>query len=393
MRRIRTTVKGVCLGLAILHGASQAGAGELAYIGTLGSDFWQPGPQQLTENQPQGIYIARFDEKTGRFSLVGVGIELQRSNFLMTHPTLPVIYSVAESAGGSKANSDIYSLGLDPASGKLHVIDKVDAQGIDATALELDAASGTLFSANHGSGDVSALPLLPDGSVGSVASVQKDYGSGPTPRQHGPMAHDVALDPTHAYLLVADFGADRIFVYHFDPKTRALTPAQTPFEPLPAGSGPRHIAFHPNGRFLFLVTELTAELRSYRWDAKEGRLQLVQAVETFPANAGEEKSGGEVKVSRDGHFVYVSLRGDQNSIVVYAVNREAGTLKEIQRVSAEGKTPWSFSFDRTRHWLIVANAGSNSVAVFKVNPATGKLTATGESVSIPKPSNVTFYPN
>jgi 6-phosphogluconolactonase len=151
--------------------------------------------------------------------------------------------------------------------------------------------------------------------------------------------------------------------------------------------------FHPNGRFFFLDTELTAELRSYGWDPKQGRMRLVQSVAAYPATSSGEKSGGDIALSRDGRFVYLSLRGDQDSLVVYAVNSETGAFREIQRLSAQGSAPWSVGIDPTGRWLLVANQGSGSVVVFQVNQSTGKLTATGQSLTVPKASAITFYPN
>jgi 6-phosphogluconolactonase len=266
----------------------------------------------------------------------------------------------------------------------------VGAGGLDATHMDLDVASKTLFVANHGSGDVTALPLQADGSLGKVASSQKDYGTGPNPRQKMPEAHGVAADPSHRYVVVADFGADRLFVYHFDRATRTLTPAQVPYESTPSGSGPRHLVFHPNEKILYVDTELTAELRVYRWDSNKGRLHLVQSLSPYP-DSGTQKSAAEIAVSGNGRFLYVSLRGDQDSIVAYSVNKHAGTLKEIQRISSQGKTPWSFGIDPTGHWMLVTNEASDSVTVFSIDPATGKLSATPESLSVPKPVTVTFY--
>jgi 6-phosphogluconolactonase len=289
--------------------------------------------------------------------------------------------------------STIHSFAVDQASGSLKLINEVSSGGVDATDMHLDLASSTLFVANHNSGDVSALPLLAGGSLGPAASNQKDYGTGPNPRQKMPQAHGVTIDPSHRYVLVSDFGADRIFVYRFDSANRTMTPAQTPFEPVPPGSGARHLVFHPNGRFLYLDTELTAEVRSYRWDAKTGRVQLLQTLSPYPAGYSGEKSAAEIAISRDGGHLYLSLRGDQNSIVVYAVNKQSGALNEVQRVSSEGKSPWSFGIDPTGHWMLVTNIDSNSVNVFGIDSATGKLSATHESLSVPVPAAVTFYSN
>ena len=373
-------------------------AAQFVYIGTHGTPGGpRPGtPPQATDAPPvnpgpQGIYAARLNSKTGQLTLIGVAAELQRATWFVVHPSLPVIYSVADSGGGMEADSNIVSFKIDAASGSLRMLNKVDAGGRDATAMDLDGASNTLLVGNHGSGSLTALPLLPDGSVGPVMSVQQDYGTGPTPRQKTPAAHGVAVDPSHKYVLVADFGADRVFVYHFAGATRTLSPAEPPFEAFPAGSGPRHLLFHPNGRFVIVDTELTGELSSFAWSEEKGRLDHVQTLSPYPAGYSGEKSAAEIAVSRDGHFVYLSLRGDEDKILVYAFDAKRGTMREIQRISAGGKTPWSFGLDRTGHWMLVTNEASNSVVELAVDRTTGKLAPTDQTMTIPKPVNVSFF--
>jgi 6-phosphogluconolactonase len=386
--------------------AATKATSELIFVGTHGLAPPAPQPAQATQSpgaastgqnaEPptdipgkHGIYTARLDIETGRLSLLGLAIELQRTTALVNHPSLPVIYSVAQSAGGMASDADIHSLSIDPKTGTLLTIGKTGAGGRDATNLIIDARSRTLLSANFGGGNLTTLPVYPDGTLGAVISEQKDYGSGPHPRQMAPHAHGVAVDPTRKYALVADFGADRIFIYHFDPLTRKLTPGEPAFEALPAGSGPRHLVFSANGRFLFLDTELNAELHSYRWNPKVGTLQPIQTI--LAAGDSGDKSAAEIVQSRDGHFLYLSLRGDQDSIVVYAVDTVYGTLKEIQRVSSLGKMPWSFNIDPTGRWMLVTNEVSNLVTEFKVDPKSGMLTATDQSLQIPHPVAVIFY--
>jgi 6-phosphogluconolactonase len=388
MQRRRTLWLGLCLGLsfAAAHAADRA-AGTLVYIGTQGRGG--PGPQD--PNARHGIYAFRLDEKTGHLTSLGLMIELQRSDWLIGSPTLPVMYSVADSGGGMQADSVLYSLKIDRASGALSVLNKVSTGGTDATHLAIDPASKTLFSANHGSGTVAAIPLEADGSVGEVTSLGKDFGTGPHRRQSMPQAHGVTVDPTHKYVLVTDFGADRLFIYHFDGKSRQLTASTPPFDVLPPGSGPRHLVFHPQGKFLFLDSEMGAELRSYRWDPKEGLVHLVQKVQPYATDYKGEKSAAELAVSRDGRFVYLSLRGDQDRLIVYGVNAKTGRLTELQRLPSGGKTPWSFGIDPTGRWMLVTNQASDLVSVFKIDPASGRLTATDQSAAVPKPVAVAFY--
>jgi 6-phosphogluconolactonase len=337
-----------------------------------------------------GIFAARFDARTGQLTSLGRVAEVERPTWIVAHPTLPVLYSVSDPVGSEPTEALIFSFALDRANGKLHEINRTGSAGGGATHLTLDSPARTLLVANYRTGDVSALPIRADGGLEAVTSVQHDYGSGPSPRQTGPHAHAVVVDPWQRFVLAADLGADRIFIYRFDAANRQLTPADPPYEQIPAGSGPRHLAFHPNGQLLFLDSELSAEIRSYRWEPDTGRLHLLQTVSTVAPDYQGKKSAAELTVAHDGRFVYVSNRGE-DSIVAYSVDVQSGTLTEMQRVSSQGKTPWSFALDPTGHWMLVANEASSTVVVLEVNPTTGKLTGTPQELSVPKPVSVTFW--
>ena len=337
----------------------------------------------------QGIFAARFDAKSGHLSPIGLVADITRPSWLIAHPRLPVLYAVSDIGNDGLSEASVFSLAADQATGKLSVMNSVGSGGGGATHLAIDAESNSVFVANYASGRVSWLPALPDGRLGMALSVQSNYGIGPHRRQAAPHAHGVAVDPTHRFVVAADLGADRLFVYRFDTTTHQLTPAAIPFASVPPGSGPRHLVFHPKGRFLFLVTELTAEVVSYRWDAKRGRLQHVQTLPVDEPAFKGQKSAADIEASSDGRYVYVSNRG-ADSMVVYAVSSQTGTLREVQRIPSQGQTPWSFSLDPSGHWMLVANHGSNSIAVFAVDPTTGELRATQESLAIVQPSNVTF---
>jgi 6-phosphogluconolactonase len=375
------------------HACDSGACGDLlVYVGTHGSGG-PPGRDAGAAEPRQGIYAARLDQKSGHLTALGLVSEIGRATWLINHPTLPILYSVGLEGKDIGAEASLYSLAVDTKSGQLRELNRVGAGGTDATHLDLDARSMTLFSANHGSGSVTALPVLADGRLGAVVSVQKDFGTGPHRRQSMPQAHGVAVDPSHHYVLSADFGADRIFIYRFDPATRALTPGATPFVSLPAGSGPRHLNFQRNGHFLYLDCELTGALVAYRWDSKRGELEVVQTLSPFEPGFKGEKSAAEIVMSRNGKFLYLSVRGDDSSIVTYAINGRKGTLSELQRVPSGGKTPWSFGIDPSGRWLLVTNEASNAVNEFAVNPTTGKLSATSESLEVPQPVTVAFYPN
>jgi 6-phosphogluconolactonase len=192
-------------------------------------------------------------------------------------------------------------------------------------------------------------------------------------------------------LLSTDLGADRIFVYRFDGKNRTLSAAEPAYEATAPGSGPRHLVFHPNGHLLFVITELTAEVWVYRWDPTAGRLHFVSRTSAYPSDyAGSNRSGSELLLSQDGRFLYVALRGDQNSVVTYAVDPQSGALREQQRIAAQGLQPWGMALDRSGHWMLVANTGSGTVDVLAVDTHSGVLSPTHQSARIPDVAAVTF---
>lgn len=332
-----------------------------------------------------GIVGAHLDE-CGKLTPVGLASEIPRPTWLSVHPKLPVMYATSDVGG---AQSTIYSLEVNRETGALSVKNSALSGGVGATHLAVDRDLKSIFAAHFGSGQVSWLSLANDGSLGALLSVQQQYGTGPHPRQASPHAHGVVVDPSERFLIANDFGADRIFTYRIDTTSNLLQPTDPPFVSVAPGSGPRHSVFHPNGRFLFVVNELTAEVSSYRWQARPGRLTLVQTLAmdepTFPG----PKSASHIQISSDGRFVYAANRGI-HSMQVFAVNSSQGTLELVQTIPSGGTTPWDFSLDPSGRWLVVANNASNSIAVFGVNRYTGKLTATAETLSTPQPSSVTF---
>lgn len=367
------------LAFAALPGRAEAQAPETFVIGTHGGD------------SDQGLFSADLDAASGRLSSLRPAAGIVRPTWQVAAPDGAVVYSVSETGNDGRSQASVYSLGFDRNSGKLTILNQVGSGGGGATYLALDPRSKTLFVANYGTGTVAALPVLADGRLGPAASVQKDIGSGPSPRQKSAHAHSVAIDPSGRFLLVADLGADRIFIYRFDPATRQLTPAATPYVATPPGSGPRHMAFGHDGRFLFVDSELSGEVSAYRWNGAAGTLRLVQTLSAFPSDYQGNKSAAELAVSKDGRFLYVSTRNN-DMLVVYAISRSNGHLREIQRLPAGGKTPWSFALSPDGAWLVVANEASNRVDLFGVDRNSGRLTATGQSLSVPTPVSIAFIP-
>jgi 6-phosphogluconolactonase len=394
MRTLNSFTAAAVLASATVRVLAAGASGELVYVGTdptIGMGSVQ-GATPVTADAPQGLFGARLDAQSGHLTSLGLQMPLPRATWQVADPATAILYTVADSGGGIATESMLYSLAVDRATGALKMLNRTGAGGRDATYLALDSASRTLLVANHASGDVTSFALLSNGGIGAMASDQKTSGTGPHRRQGMPQPHSVAVDPAGGHVIAAEFGGDRLYIYRFDRPNHTLTPAPTPFESLPAGSGPRHLAFHPSGRFLFLNTELTAQVRVYRWDVAAERLTPLQTVSAYPVNyaGAQEPSSSELGLSRDGRFLYLSLRGDQNSIVAYAVNARTGKLTEVQRVPSQGLTPRSFCIDPTGRWMLVMNQASDSVNLFAIGQRDGKLTPTKEGLSIPRPVSGAF---
>ncbi|WP_233856032.1 lactonase family protein [Paraburkholderia sp. HD33-4] len=346
---------------------------ELVYIGTL----------------HQQISALRFDTSTGALTALGPVAEGPKSTWVAASPHAPVLYAVDDD---STKEGSITAYAVDRANGSLSALGTVPTGGRGTTFLRFDTASMTLLGANYNSGSVSSVAVDADGSVGPLVSTLAETGSGPNRRQASAHAHGIAIDPSGRYALVADLGADRVFVYRFDRATHALSQddaTRAATFVAPPGSGPRHLEFSANGQFVYLLTELSAQVMVFRWDAAQGTLTHVQSLPIGTDGFDGVKSGAEIAPGRDGRFVYVENRGE-NSLVVYRVNADTGELSLVQRIASGGDKPWGFGIDGSGRWLLVANQRSGKVSVFSIDAASGRLTDTGQSADVTDPSSVAF---
>ncbi|MBY8865877.1 lactonase family protein [Streptomyces sennicomposti] len=346
---------------------------DLLYIGTWG------------QNQ---VHAVRFDPVRGAMTPLGPVAEIS-AGWVAVHPRRPVLYVAGAEQGGF-----VRAFGIDDATGALRQTGEIGTEPVPTGSgglsyLAPTADAGALLVADFAAGRAVTVSLTADGALGTVTSSVLDTGSGPSPRQAGPHPHHVVVDPSGAFALVADFGADRVFVYDHDRATHRISagPAGPGSFATAPGSGPRRLAFHPNGRTAYLLSELTADLRVLDWDARGGVLTERQSLTTDAPEHTGATSAAELAVSRDGRHVYVSNRGD-NALVVFAAAPGTGLLTEVQRVPCGGVTPWSMTLHPDGRWLFVANEASGSVNLFRVHPGSGRLTDTGTSVAVPNPDCV-----
>lgn len=354
---------------------------ELVYVGTY------TGPMS------RGIYAYRLDLASGRCAPLGVAAEVKSPSFLAVHPSRKFLYSVNEISDlDGKPTGGVSAFAIDPASGKLTLLNQQSSQGAGPCHLVVDKTGQSVLVANYGGGTVAALPIDADGKLRPAASAIQHKGSSVNPaRQEAPHAHSINLDPGNRFAVAADLGLDKVLVYRFEPAASKLVPNDPPAATLKPGSGPRHFAFHPSAKFGYVINEILCTLTAFAYDDQHGRLTELETISTLPE--GEklkpEYSTAEVQVHPSGKFVYGSNRG-HDSITVFAVDEARGTLRWVENKSTQGKTPRGFGIDPSGRYLLAANQDSHTIKVFRIDQSTGRLTATGETLEVGSPVCVKF---
>lgn len=329
----------------------------------------------------RGIYKVELDASTGAV-VEGPALAAPSKNpsFLVVHPNGRFLYAVNETGGAGAVSA----FSVDRDSGALSFLNQQPSGGADPCHLAVDAEGRNVVVANYTSGSVGVLPVASDGSVRPATSVRQLTGSGPNKgRQAGPHAHGVFFDPSKRFLLTADLGSDRILVERYDPATGTSEPGGPGSVSLEPGSGPRHLAWHPSGRALYVLSELLSTVSAFHWNAASGSLSSFQRISSLPSGYSGTNTAAEIAVSPDGRFVYASNRGD-DALTVFSA--DAGRkLAFVGRVPTGGRTPRHFAIDPSGRWLIAANQGSSSVVVFRLDPATGVPAPVGAPIAVPEP--------
>jgi 6-phosphogluconolactonase len=341
----------------------------------------------------KGIYTLRMDPQTGQLSEPVLAGETENPSFLAFHPAKPVLYAVNETStfeGAEGGGVTAFAVGKDGALTKLNA---QPTKGGGPCFLTVDKSGGSVLLANYGGGSVAVLPIdAADGKLKPATAFIQHHGTGPNPqRQKGPHAHSINVDPGGHFALAADLGLDKLFVYRFDPHAGTLTANDPASASTAPGAGPRHLAFHPNGKTAYLINELSSTINVFAWDAAAGVLKQKQSVRTLPDEFTGESWTAEVQVHPSGRFVYGSNRG-HDSIAMFAVSEADGQLKSIGYQPTGGKTPRNFGIDPSGQFLLALNQASDSIVVFKIDQTTGRLTPTGASITVPAPVCVKFAP-
>ena len=374
-RQFLTTGGIALLGAATFRAHAWSNRELTLYVGT------------YTSGKSEGIYGYRMDVATGvltRFT----SCKSVNPSYLAIDRSKHYLYAVNEVGQyAGKPGGAVSAFAIDRATGNLRLLNEQATQGADPCYLTIDHNKRTLLVANYTGGSVSALPLRSDGTLGMVSDLKQHEGSGIKEQQKGPHAHCIILDRLERYALAADLGTDKVMIYRFDSSTGKLTAAKQPWVELQAGAGPRHLTFHPNGKYVYAINELDSTLTLLKYN--DGTLTQVETVSTLPSDFSGVSYCADVHVSASGKFLYGSNRG-HNSIVVFEIDPRTGKLKQLEHVATGGNWPRNFTIDPTGRFLLVANQRSDNVVTFSIDPTAGRLTPTGQITEIPIPVCLKF---
>jgi 6-phosphogluconolactonase len=341
-----------------------------------------------TTGKSQGIYVYHFDTETGKVTYQDKVTGVNNPSYIAVSNNRKFVYSVNEI--GSDRTGSVSSFSFDAKSGKIALLNKQPSNGAGPCYVSVDKANKNVFIANYAGGSLSVLPIKADGSLGEPSQTIQDEGTGPNKdRQEKPHVHTAVLSPDEKYLLYTDLGTDKLNIMHYNPSAaKPLTPADPAFVAATGGDGPRHIAFSPNAKYMYLIHEMGGDIVTYEYN--NGQLKKTASTTILPDGFQGSIGAADIHISPDGKYLYSTNRGSANEIEVFAISKADGKLTFIERTSSLGKTPRNFVIDPTGNFLLVANQTSDDVYVFKINKTTGKLTYTGTKVEIGNPTCLKF---
>jgi 6-phosphogluconolactonase len=355
----------------------------LVYVGTY-----------TTKQTSKGIYAYNFNAATGQLTSIGLAAESTDPSFVAVHPNGKYLYAVNEVGDFNGMQSGaVTAFAIDPKSGALKLLNQVSTHGAGPCFVSLDKSGRFVLVANYDGGSVATFAIQDDGSLSLVKGfVQHSGSSVDKERQQAPHAHWIGVSPDNRFALVADLGLDDVMVYKLDDVRGGLTPNSPPFAQMKPGSGPRHLAFHPNGKFAYVVNEMASTVTALAYSAQKGSLSALQTLPMLPQDYSGVREAAEIAVHPSGKFLYASNRGTANSIAAYKIDAVKGTLSAAGTFSTKGMIPRNFAIDPTGAFLLAANQDSGNIVIFRIDATTGALTPTDQVEQVPAPVCITFGP-
>jgi 6-phosphogluconolactonase len=338
-----------------------------------------------SSSQNDGIYNYDFNMQTGDFNLKSKVSGVENPSYLAISRNGQHVYAVNEIKNGG-----ISAFNFNQTSGKLVLLNQVSSGGDSPCYIAVDDHDKFVFAGNYGSGSLSAVALKEDGSLSSnIQFIQQEGSSIDKSRQQGPHVHATVITPDNHYLLTPNLGTDKVSIYRIDlaSMSKPLSPAEPPYISVKPGSGPRHITFHSNSKYVYLIHEMAGMITAF--DYKNGKLIEKQTITMLASDFKGKVGAADIHVSPDGKFLYASNRGDANELVIYAIDKN-GKLNNVGRQETLGKVPRNFAIDPTGNYLLVANQSSNEVVIFKRDIKTGFISPTGNRIMVSKPVCLKF---
>jgi 6-phosphogluconolactonase len=360
-------------------GKNRSSSQYLLYVGT------------YTKGDSKGIYAFRYETKSAESKSLGLAAETANPSFLAASPDHRFLYAVNELTQYQGASSGaVTAFAINHATGKLSQLNEVASRGADPCYISFDKTGKYALVANYTGGSVAIFPVSHDGHLQAATAFVQHKGTGKNPeRQEGPHAHWIETTPDNRFALVADLGLDQVLIYRFDQNSGALTPNTPPFAKVDPGAGPRHLAFHPSGKFVYAIDELASTITVFAFDSSNGSLQSLQSVSTLPADFRGTNDTAEIHVHSDGKFLFASNRG-HDSIAVFSIDQTTGKLTMTGDFPTGGKTPRNFELDPDGTHLLVANQDTGNIVTFTIDQRSGRLTTTGHELKVPSPVSLRF---
>ncbi|PWU00764.1 MAG: 3-carboxymuconate cyclase [Bacteroidetes bacterium] len=344
-----------------------------------------------TEGKSEGIYVYKFNSSIGTYEYVNKATGIKNPSYLAVSPNHKFVYAVNELHNNNNGGA-ITAYRFDAGSGALVKLNDQLSGGDDPCYVTVDKTGKWVIVGNYSSGSLSVLPVQKDGSLGkAVTNIFHHGNSVNKDRQEKAHVHSTVLSGDNNWLFVPDLGMDKVMIYKFNSTNGSLKEATPSFVASAPGAGPRHFVFSENGKFAYLIQEMSGAVSVFNYDGK-GHLKMIQTLSSHPKDFAGNKGSADIHISPDGKFLYASNRGDANSIAIYSINPTNGQLSSVGFQSTIGKTPRNFSLDPTGKYLLVANQATDNIIVFKRDKTTGKLSETGKPLEVPTPVCIKWIP-
>jgi 6-phosphogluconolactonase len=370
----------ILLPILIFHACSPRTL-YLVYVGT------------YTGHGSDGIYACRFNPENGDLRKIGLAAKTDNPSFIAIDRDGKFLYTVNElDSFENKPTGAVSVCAINRETGALNLRQQISSLGAAPAHLSLDKQGQYLMVANYNGGNVTVFPIERDGKLGPHSAFIQNTGSGINPdRQSGPHAHFIHVTNDNRFVMVADLGIDKVLVFRFNAKTGSLIPVSPGFAKFDPGSGPRHLAFTPSGKYVYVLNELTSTITSFSFDPATGMMEKGLTASTVSKNFSGKNTAAEIVADAKGKFLYVSNRGE-NNIGLFSINSNDGKLTPVEWISSGGMIPRNIVIDPTGNWLFAANQDSDNIVIFRIDQITGKLIQTSQTSGIDSPVCIRFMP-